>query len=283
MGEIDITVIQDIKKTEEMLYSYYYNRFSTYDKVFFETNEKCDKIISNYDVKDKTILTVLGSGDQAFQFYNHGAKNVDLFDINKLTIYYYYLRIWHIRKYGKMYPKWGPKKEYIKELLNSVNPKNETELKAYEYWSLFINKFNSDALHRFFHSPYNNGTYKKMDTSLLLDKIDNDDFDFYNIDISRLVDLEKKYDFIYTSNLSDYINDERLTIYRDNLYNHLNRGGIVLSSNLSGSIYCYKYYSQRKIMGRYFKFKCISDWNKELFEMDDIGYSYKKRLIKRII
>ena len=86
LGEIDSTVIQDIKKTEEMLYSYYYNRFSTYDKVYFETNEKCDKIISNYDVKDKSVLTVLGSGDQAFQFYKHGAKNVDLFDVNKLTI-----------------------------------------------------------------------------------------------------------------------------------------------------------------------------------------------------
>lgn len=284
METISSEIINDIKNTGEMLYNYNsYNRFTTYDRVYFETNEQCDKIISNFNVKDKTVLTVLASGDQAFQFYKHGAKNVDLFDVNKLTIYYYYLRIWHIRKNGKMYLKWCPKKGYIKNLLSSVNPKTHDELKAYEYWSLFIDKFDSNAFQRFFNSPYNKGTYKKIDTSLLLDKIDDDDFTFYNIDISNFFDLEKKYDYIYTSNLSDYIKDDKLTIYRDNLYNHLNKGGVVLSSNLSGSIYCYQYSNQRKIMERYFKFKCITDWNEELLDSDDIGYSYKKRRIKRII
>ena len=33
-----------------------------------------DDIISKFDVRDKKILTVAASGDQAFQFYKNGAK-----------------------------------------------------------------------------------------------------------------------------------------------------------------------------------------------------------------
>ena len=50
-------------------------------------------------------FTVLASGDQAFYFYDNGAKKVDLFDINKLSIYYYYLRVWIIKYLGRFYPR----------------------------------------------------------------------------------------------------------------------------------------------------------------------------------
>ena len=76
MKDIDDIAKYDIKKTDEMLQAPYgSSRFTTYDRVYSETNEACDKIISKFDVKDKSILTVLGSGDQAFQFYINGAKN----------------------------------------------------------------------------------------------------------------------------------------------------------------------------------------------------------------
>lgn len=273
----------DISRTDEMFRGCSGSkRFNTYDKVYFETNEKCEEIISDYDFTDKSVLTVLGSGDQAFQLYRAGAKNVDLFDINKLTIYYYYLRIWHMRKYGEMYPEWGFDNNYIRDLLASVKPNSRNEAIAYKYWSYFISRFDSDMIENFFYYPF----YKRMDNNdipLLLKKIDEDDFNFYNNDISLPLDIPKKYDFIYTSNLSDYIKDERLKIYRDNLYNHLNKGGIVLSTNLSGSITCNKYICQRKVLRRYFKYKRISRLNDEIFGRDDIGYSYKKRRIKRII
>lgn len=47
---------------------------------------------------------MLGSGDQAFHFLNRDAKSVDVFDINRLSIYYYYLRIWLIKYMNEFYP-----------------------------------------------------------------------------------------------------------------------------------------------------------------------------------
>lgn len=126
------------------------SKFITYDRVYSETNDPCDKIISKFDVKDKSVLTVLCSVDQAIQFYVNGAKDVDLFDINMLTIYYYYLRIWHMKKYGTMYPEDIFNNNYFKEILKYVNPSSYNERLAYLYWNKFISKFDSDKLNNFF-------------------------------------------------------------------------------------------------------------------------------------
>ena len=92
----------DFKMTEKLL-----NNVSVdgYGKIYFSSNEDLKTIFSNFDFKDKDVLTVAGSGDQAFYSYNDDAKKVDLFDKNKLTIYYYYLRKWIISYYDMFYPE----------------------------------------------------------------------------------------------------------------------------------------------------------------------------------
>ena len=80
--------------------------------------------------------------------------------------------------------------------------------------------------------------------------------------------------------MSDYVEGDKIKLYRDNLYNHLNDGGIVLSSNLSGvgpSFY------KRRIMKKCFKYDEISVKNDYDSEDANIGYSYKKRKFKRFI
>ena len=47
-----------------------------YSRVYSHTNENLKAIIENFDIKNKSILTVLGSGDQALNFLNHKAANV---------------------------------------------------------------------------------------------------------------------------------------------------------------------------------------------------------------
>lgn len=188
-----------------------------------------------------------------------------------------------MKKYGTMYPEDIFNSNYFKEILKYVNLSSYNEKLAYLYWNRFISKFDSDKLNNFFKNSFYRKINEDVNSELVLKKISEDDFSFHNLDFTLPFDLSKKYDFIYTSNLSDYIKDERLKIYRDNLYNHLNKGGIVLSSNLSGSINCHKYVTQRRALRLYFKFRNISYFNKEFMEVDDIGYSYKKRLIKRIV
>jgi len=280
LKNVDSTFIHDIEKTGEMFQcGVRETRFNSYDRVYFDTNEACDDIISKFDFKDKKVLTVLASGDQAFQFYKNGAKSVDLFDINKLTFYYYYLRIWNMRKYHEMYPRWDKlDNNYINELLLSVKPESKDELLAYNYWICFINKFDSKMIKRFLIPPYYADIYSDSDLELILEKIDNDSFKFYHADISGIFDVPQKYDFIYTSNLSDYVKKDKLVLYRENLYNYLNKGGILLSSCLNGAET-----EQKRFMKKYFKYRKLFSYDEDLCSLDLVGYRYKKRMVKRII
>ena len=66
----------------------YSTRYSSkYNKIYFSTNEQLNNLFKNINIKNKDVLTVLGSGDQSFFCYQNDAKSVDVFDINKLTIY----------------------------------------------------------------------------------------------------------------------------------------------------------------------------------------------------
>ena len=83
-----------------------------YSHLFFQSNDRLTDLFPKLDVYGKNVLTVLGSGDQALYFYKMGANCVDLFDINKLTFFYYYLRIWIIKYLNKSYPDYFPDESY---------------------------------------------------------------------------------------------------------------------------------------------------------------------------
>lgn len=85
----------DINEAKKIMYDICSNgRVSNYSKLYRSTNERLSKILSMYDFKDKNVLSVLASSDQLLSSYFLGAKNVDSFDSNVLTFYYFYLRKW---------------------------------------------------------------------------------------------------------------------------------------------------------------------------------------------
>ena len=108
-----------------------------YNCVFFHSNEHLKGIFDQIDVSGKNILTVLSSGDQAFHFYDRGAKSVELYDINNMTLYYYYLRVWTIKYLNQYYPDIF-KDDFLKRVLGHVKPATEEEKIAYLYWKKFI-------------------------------------------------------------------------------------------------------------------------------------------------
>lgn len=67
---------------------------------YFITNE-CLDYISNFDIKDKKVLSVCGSGDQAFISLINGAKSVDTFDYNPFQYYLLELKIAAIKTFDK--------------------------------------------------------------------------------------------------------------------------------------------------------------------------------------
>lgn len=209
-------------------------RFQDYNKVYYHSNENLKDIFSFIDVKDKDVLTVLGSGDQTFYAYDRDAKSVDMFDKNKLAFYYYYIRLWTIKYLGQYYPKYEFDIKFIKMLLSLVKIRSEEEKEAFDYWCKYIETFNSRMSEKLFYRGLYDEVNKVEDLTKIRKRI-NDDFHFYDIDVGKSVSpVRKKYDIVYISNISDYIepNIRSFELYRDNLDSILKEDGIILSTNL---------------------------------------------------
>ena len=233
---MDNSVMDDIDLTKEVLRG---SLFSDHNMLYFSTNEYLSKILDNFDIKNKKVLTVLGSGDQAFHFYLKGAKLVDLFDNNELAIHYYYLRRWTIIHYKKSYPPFNFDGDFLRNLLPKVTPKSVSEQNAIDYWNEFTNildtkKISSEDLFHYVSVKYDDTIY---DNTNLKDLLINDPVCFSNIDIAQKIKSRKKYDIIYTSNISDYVNiTGSFDTFRDNLKKLLRKDGIIICSDISWGI-----------------------------------------------
>lgn len=205
-----------------------------YERLYFQSNELLHKIFSNFDLEGKDVLTVAGSGDQAFHCYNNGAKSVDLFDKNPLTIYYFYLRRWVVEYLNLFYPDKSFTSKDIKRLLKKVIVCSDCENDSIEYWEKLIKEkdfrftklFWKDLVQQKQSNDFN-------DLSLIKNRL-SDNFSFYNLDITKYLISNKKYDVIITSNISDYYSNAfTLAGYEDNLKGMLKDDGIIVCSNLS--------------------------------------------------
>lgn len=61
-------------------------------KIYDFTNENVGAFKSLFDFSNARVLTVLGSGDQYFTSLLNGAKNIEVFDYNIVTWYYFLLK-----------------------------------------------------------------------------------------------------------------------------------------------------------------------------------------------
>lgn len=245
-------------------------RVDNYDKLYYSTNENLDELFKYVDVKDKDVLTVLSSSDQYFYCLFNDARSVDSYDINKLTKYYYYLRLWGIKYLDLFYPSEDLFKNhiYIYELLKLVDCNDKSEEEAYMFWNSYIRKvFPFDNKNLFYVGSKKTGI---SDTTKLIESIDKNKFSFYNSDIKN-INSNKKYDVIITSNILEYCSSDTTRIIRDKLDSLLNEDGIIVCSNIM-----YRYSSGNGVFRE--KFTC-----RELPYVDNypLGYVYKKNVNKK--
>ena len=66
---------------------------SEFDRIYPFTTENISGYIDFFDLKDKSLLTLGSSGDQAINAYLKGAKDITVLDINPFTRYYYFLKV----------------------------------------------------------------------------------------------------------------------------------------------------------------------------------------------
>lgn len=227
MSDVD----NDIVNTKSVLDRNFDN--NRYSYLFFKSNEDLRSLFHYLDVKDKKVLSVLGSGDQAFYFYDRGCKSVDLFDINKLAFYYYYIRLWTIKYLNQFYPNLNVNADFFRMLLSFVECKSDDEKKAFDYWTKFVDVY-SDYDFRLLFSCLNE-EFNDIDLEGLKKTLNSVSHTFYNCDISCDNNIKFIYDIVYISNITGWIesSDE---VYRElcnKLYLLLNDDGIVVCSNVN--------------------------------------------------
>ncbi len=207
--------------------------FIPFRKIYATSNEQLDAVFKGFDLKDKDVLSVLGSSDHVFSEYYLGAKSVTAFDINELTKYYYYLRKWSLIYRGVDIP-YGNNRIWFIELLSEVLAKSELEEEALSFWRYLCIKV-PDCMNKLFLGGVSNNRrvpYEK-DLDVMTSIIKDKDIDFSKIDVFDFFDYDRTFDVIVLSNILDYATTpSALVMSRDNLVDHLNDDGIVICSYL---------------------------------------------------
>ena len=205
-----------------------------YHSIYYKTNEDIIDAYLDIDFYGKDVLSVLASSDHVLTSDFLDAKKTDAFDINRLTFYYYYLRIWTIEYMNELYPRVLDEDcNWLKLLLSKVTPRNEQEQIAYNF-------FKQHALLETDFTSFFNDLYKESDGHTLYTKAEeikdviNPELTFYNINLFDRVDLDNTYDIVLLSNILDLASNDKnkLIQARDNLQRLVRKDGHIICSRL---------------------------------------------------
>ena len=243
-------------------------------KLYKNTNEDLTTILTNYDLKNKNILSVLASSDQLFSCYYLGAKNVDTFDSNRLTYYFFFLKKWAILNGKTSIPS---SNQGILELIEHHENTPE-EINAYYFWkyvllnidtslansSLFYHEVN-------YHLPYFNNTHNLA--KMIQHKSPN--YNQFNL-FQPIQYIPKKYQIIILSNILEYLydnieNNQYQEVAAKNIYHLLEDDGIAISSNIIDY-----HYQGNDIFESYFEYR-EGPLSTDDIEQYPICYCYKKK------
>ena len=222
------------------------NSYGKNSKMYRMTTENISDFLNNYDLKDKSVLTVAGSGDQRLNALLFGAKNVTCFDVNPLTKFQLELKDSVIKNVSleEFLYFFGLNHIYgIKEFDQNIFKKLSLKRETYDFFNYIINEnIYLNTRNIYFDMDDDLAILKGMNNYLDLDEynklskiLKNHRLNFICSDVKYLPKIIKdKYDFILLSNISDYIHkiyeEDSLLKYReliDKLIESLNDYGIL--------------------------------------------------------
>ncbi len=218
---------------EDIDYALVRRHADVFSFLYSRTNEDLELLFNNTDVMNKRVFSVLSSSDYLFSAIDAGASVVDTFDINPLTYRYYHLRKW-LLQHGYV----DAAKLSYDDLFGIIYyhdlaiSKDEEESEV--FWKKYLELFPDEKL---YYSPLFVNVFApkvnyQMKKRKLVQKLSARELDFRPLDIcSEEIELDKKYDLAFISNILDYNRDKsKLVVARDNLGRILNNGGRVILS-----------------------------------------------------
>ena len=240
---------EDIRKAEEII-NEQNNRSKTYtqfDRLYPFTNENIKGILNRLNLYNKKCLTVLGSGDQTLDMCLNGSNNITAFDVNRLAKYYYDLKKAALLANITLdqYLDYFCYYNYLQYTeINRIALHPDTFSKiciflnedSYKFWCFLYKEYhplrvrNGNSLflpdelkHNILKQTIN---YLNNETNFytLKEKIKDLKFEFIHNDVNNLPHfLTKQYDFIYLSNIIQYIDQMYSNICDDNNINQIHK------------------------------------------------------------
>lgn len=225
-------VLEDLKKAREIIWNIRNNlnyKFKNFERIYPFSNENINDCFSHFDLDNKKCLTVLGSSDQVLDLCLKGSNIITSFDINPLTIYYFELKKAALLSNITLeeYLKFFCFKDYSPCNTNNFSVFNQDTFNklipflssdAYLFWSSLFKEFKILEIRRvksifeYWDEPNKDilketiGYLKDNNFYVLKERIKDLKFNFINCDIRNLQgNLNMEYDFIYLSNIIQYI------------------------------------------------------------------------------
>ena len=253
------------------------------------SNENLDELFKFIDVKDKKVLSVMASADQPLLCYLNGALKVDTFDRNYCTLYHFYFRKWIIEHTNRRNID-NLSDNIINKVLTSVIPKNEEENSALIFWKMLYNsnfRENVDELDpKIFDIPLRSNDYLLSYAKRLKEEINNIDFDFYNINLFKNIDIPCEYDILILSNILECASSvEELKKARRNILKLLKPDGVAVCSYKKNSMNSNNHKKEVNILStkyysNYLKLEEFGVKTNDEYGWNDLGYQYRKCKIK---
>ena len=221
-----------------------------FQQLYSTTTENIDSYIDFFDLKDKSLLTVGSSGDQALNAILRDCKDITILDKSPFSEEFFYLKktaLLHLDREELLklfslynYPSKGKRNSeaFNNDILNYIlkELKDENQ-EVYEFWKQLLKIIDPKVVRKklFVHDEtpkdklIKSNSYLQDDKSyqLLRDKVKDVQPKFITADIRKVV-LDDDYDNIFLSNIFDYIIRREALYTLNNVLPHLKENGKIL-------------------------------------------------------
>ncbi len=251
--------IEEIKAILD-IYGILIPEFVKYGEIYLNTTENISGIMSKINLKDKSVLSVAGSGDQALNAYLNGAKSVTLFDINPLAFAQTELKLAGARRlsFEEFCEYFIPGCGNLLNCHTFLKLSDFLKEDAAIYYDYLYSKYTPSEIFDKTFRPFQTGITKLETMNDYLNKdnfkklpiiLEDKEIKYIETNLLDLPDkLEEMFDAILLSNISDSIEK----IWDTNTLKNYKRFIHVLSKNLNkgGFIQCGYVYSSYKSQAR---------------------------------
>lgn len=194
-----------------------------FNSIYLFTTENIAGYMKDLNLHNKKVITVTGSGDHVINAVLKGARKITTFDVNPLTKYYLDLKLAAIKYLSldefKELLLYENKNSFAYEVIKKLDMNKESK----KFWLDSLEKFNQSGLllrkSTLFNTKYFDASRKIKENlylneenyAIVKDNLKDVDIEFIEKNIKDL-ELNEEYDYMFLSNISDYLKD----IYEEN-------------------------------------------------------------------